>query len=478
MNLSALEIGKRALLAQKFGLDVTSNNIANVNTPGYSRRVAIMSETSPLKINNHQIGTGVIADKIQSFRQEYYDREVRNSNSRLSSYTNDTNFLQRVETIFSEPSDLNIGTMVENLLNSFDELSFKPENITLRQYAVLQAESLSERINQTANGLSDLRNEAYKNTATFTESINDLLKEIAALNNDILKSGNISSGESLTLIDERENKLEELSKIVDIKVGNNDDGSVNIFVNGINLLTSSSYSTVKINETTNNTGERTLSIVKFDEDKGTTIELQPQSGEVSSNLKMFNITLDDLDTSNSFSIAKQLNSFVNNLANEINNYLSLGFGLNDTGTAAPGRVLFESGGGAINAFNIRVNQSLKENPADLPIAGIANEPGNAEIASLIGKISSDTGFLNNQTPSEFYNNLVGKIGTITKEALNGQQAAKLLGDQMLSQRDSVMGVSLDEEAVNLIKYQKAFEASSRIVSTTNELLGTLVNLGR
>ncbi|HOQ49968.1 MAG TPA: flagellar basal body protein, partial [Candidatus Kapabacteria bacterium] len=88
-SFSALEIGKRALLAQRFGIEVTSNNIANVNTAGYSRRSAVLGESSPLFRNGQFIGTGAVAQKLRTFREEFFDRELRSTVARHSTFEND-----------------------------------------------------------------------------------------------------------------------------------------------------------------------------------------------------------------------------------------------------------------------------------------------------------------------------------------------------------------------------------------------------
>jgi len=479
MGFSSLEIGKRALIAQKFGLDITGNNIANVNTPGYSRRTAILAETDQIKQKNNYLGTGVVVQKIQNFREEYYDKEIRNALSRVSNYENDTTYLQRLETILAEPGDTGINEIVTDFFNKFEELTVKPESIPLRQNLLSIATTLTDRVNYSANSISDLRQEVKKKSSAIADNINSLLTDIASLNNQILRSGNSSTSESQTLIDERANRLEDLSKSIDTKIGTNDDGSINVFVNGMNLLTSNVFSSVKINEVIDDTsGERSLVLTKYDSENSTSIELEPQSGEIYSNIKLYNVTLDDLDSSGSFSVPKSINDFVVNLASKVNSYTRIGFGLNDASGSDPQRDFFQGNGGKISSFNITVNPDLIDNPADIPLTSMAGESGNSEISSLIAKISTDNTFLNNQNPIDYYTNLMGKLGSISKETLNSLNSTQLIEQQLNSQRESVIGVNLDEEAVNLIKFQKAFEAASRIVNTSNEILGTLVNLGR
>lgn len=477
-GFSSLEIGKRALLAQKFGLDVTSNNIANVNTPGFSRRSTVLSETEPIKKNLNFIGSGVIVSKIQSFRQEYYDKEIRNSLSRINLFENDINFLNRIETILIEPGENSISNTLSQFFNSFRELTVRPDNISLRQNLLTISNTLSDRFNQVANNFDELRNDANKNLENIIKNINSLLINISELNNEISKTSSNITTESQTLIDQRATKLEELSKYLDIKIGYNPDGTINIFNNGINILTNNVPSKIILKENVDSfNSERTLKVFKVNEENNSEIEINPSSGELASNLKLYNITLDDNDTSNQYSIARKFNDFVSNFANRINSYFSLGYGLNDNSENPPNRLLFVSDSSEINAKNIKINSQLTEKPEDIPLSSMVKESGNNQIALLVSEFAYDDNFLDNLNPIDFYANFIGKIGITLKENQNNHNSSKLIEQQLNSQRESLMGVNLDEEAVNLIKYQKAFEASTRIITVTNELLANLVRLG-
>ena len=265
-GFSSLEIGKRALLAQKFGLDVTSNNIANVNTPGFSRRSTVLSETEPIKKNSNFIGSGVIVSKIQSFRQEYYDKEIRNSLSRINLFENDISFLNRIETILIEPGENSISNTLSQFFNSFRELTVRPDNISLRQNLLTISNTLSDRFNQVANNFAELKNDAKKNSENIIKNINSLLINISELNNEISKTSSNITTESQTLVDQRATKLEELSKYLDIKIGYNPDGTINIFNNGINILTNNVPSKIILKENVDSfNSERTLKVFKVNE---------------------------------------------------------------------------------------------------------------------------------------------------------------------------------------------------------------------
>lgn len=474
-NFSTLEIGKRALLAQRFGLDVTSNNIANVNTEGYSRRQPTFSQTSPTYTSSGFIGTGAVAQKLRTFRQEFYDKEMRSSISLSAGYASDEKIYGRIETILAEPTDTGINEVVSEFFNSFENLALQPEDLGLREHALGLAKSLTDRFHSTAQKLIDTRDEVLGDIKADIDSMNGLIKGIADLNEKIVATYSQAGQESQTYVDEREVLLEDLSELAGVSVSQGDYGDVNVFINGINVVTGAISSEVRLQETVDSTtGEITATIIKSDEDGNALTTITPDSGELKSLLTHYNITLDENDSSGAYSLRKKLDDFANAIANKVNALTTTGYSLeNNTGVN-----FFEPVVGGVNAMNIEVSDDVKNNPNNIPLSDAPNEPGNNEIALKIALLSSDQNFIENASPSEFYSGVLGRLGTMGNESVNGATSANLVKEQLDIQRESVIGVNLDEEAVNLIKFQKAFEASSRVINTTNDLLGVIINLGR
>lgn len=475
----SLEIGKRALLAQRFGIDVTSNNIGNVNTPGYSRRSAVLTETDPSRTQNQYIGTGSKVALLQNFRNELLDKEVRTANSQAKALQIEQDLYQKIDAILAEPSDTGLGELLNKFLSTFNNLALIPDDIAQRQFLLEQAHTLAERFNSTAIGLSELRNDTKFALNQQMNHANKLIQEIVELNRSIVNSNAQTNSEAQTLIDKRALKLEELSNLFGINVSYNEDGTANVFVNGTNLITSQVGSIVKLNETFNTlTGEKTVEIIKINPENDSATILTPQSGEIGTNIKFYNVILDDRESSNSFSVAKQLDEFANALVQSVNSKTITGFGLNDKGPQPPGRTFFEPNIGFVSASLIKVSKDIEDKPELIPLSSKASEPGNNDIALSIGRILEDRSFLGGQNPSEFYANFLGKVSYSTSEAINGLSTSKLIQSQLEVQRESLIGVNLDEEAISLIKFQKAFEAASRVINSANEIMNTIINLGR
>lgn len=476
MALSAMEIGKRALMVNQFGLDVTSNNISNVNTEGYSRRSVSVSETTPRYTTSGYIGTGSMVEKLRTYREEFFDSEIRKTLAQKAGFASDENILSRVEAVLAEPTESGMGEVVSEFLNEFETLSQKPENIAERDYVLSLAQTTAERFNSTALSLADSRNEIKNSLESNIKTANEIIQKITDLNKQVVATKSQTGADTQTLIDQRETAIEELSKTLGVSVTQADNGAVNVYVNGINIVTNNVYSTIELQETvTSGTAERSLSIVKKDNLGNVTGEVTPVTGEFASQMKHFNVTLDNVDSSGGLSVAKELDDYAGALARKVNSILQGGYGLNESTPSA--RVLFTPVLGRVTASSIGVNQELLDDSSLLAISDSPNEPGNNSLALKVADLTKDETFLNSMTPSEYYSTFLGNVGGMSKEAATSSKTTGLVSDQLTSQRESTIGVNLDEEAVNLIKYQKGFEASSRIINTMSDILATIINLG-
>lgn len=478
MSLNSLEIGRKALLAQRMGLDITSNNIANVNTDGYSRRDAQFVQSDPIYQNGNFQGTGALMGKLRNFREEFFDREVRNTLARKYSLENDDKILERVETILAEPTDSNINDSVTDFFKSFDELALKPENVGLREAVLEKANTFVDKFNYLSQQLSDARKEVGRDIYSMTDEANRIITEIASLNESFSSNKSMAYEQAHTMIDKREKLLEDLSQITNVNVTENDDGTVNAYINGINVVTKHVPSTLKVQETVSNSGELTYKLTKVDKKGNFLNYITPTTGKMASALQHFNVTLDGRESSSQFSAFKRLNDYATAIVNNVNNLTKTGFGLDDTNPTSPARNFFEIGDTNNSSFSIKLSDDVKNNPRGIPLSSAVNEPGNSDVARSIARLTEKKDFIGNESYDEYYAAFVGKVGATRQDTIKLHDNVNVVSEQLENQRQSIIGVNLDEEAVNLIKFQQAFQAASRIVSSTNEMLTTIVNLGR
>jgi flagellar hook-associated protein 1 FlgK len=323
---------------------------------------------------------------------------------------------------------------------------------------------------------TELRSQVSEKITTSTDEVNRIIERITELNNKLTPLVSLGSDAGATIINERARAVEQLSALVGpVNATVDTKGLMSVSVNGASIISTVIGHKVQVSETTSSSGERTLSMQVISRASGDVIsKFNPGAGEIASNLKHYNVTLDGSDSSGGFSIVKSLDELAGAIVNKVNTVAQTGYGLDDV--TAPNRNIFDPTG--TTAASIKLDAAVLNQPRNLPISIEAGTPGDNTIARQIAALADDPTFINAQTAQQFYANTLNRVATAGADAANGAKTTSLVNDQLNAQRESVIGVNLDEEALSLIRYQRAFEAAARIVNTTNELLGTLINLGR
>lgn len=480
MMIRSLEIGKRALLATQRGFDVTSNNIANVNTPGYARQALMLRPGESVPAGGFYIGMGVLSAGIRQFRDQLIERDQRAYTSTQSFYQQQTTTLQRIETALGEPGEQTIQTALQQFFDAASQLASNPSRMADRQLFVARASELASTFNRTSTALENLRTSTFDRIMGDVTRVNQILDSIARINQRINATLDATGQPAASLVDQQSQMLQELSQYLDISITREPTGTVNVTSSGIMLVSLNSSLSLSVQKNINSsTGETTLnySVQKND---GTTVgTFQPSNGELASLTESYNIALNPLTASTQFSIARELDRLAATLADRINTLTTSGYGLNDTGAVPPGRALFvPSSGSTITAQTISVNPALLSDPAAVPTSSTPSTPGKSDIIAAIAALASDATFLDSMTPEGFYGSIASQLAQFGASANDRLTAAKTVLQQITAERESLSGVNLDEEATNLITYQRAFEAAARVVSISSDMLSTLVNLGR
>jgi len=338
---------------------------------------------------------------------------------------------------------------------------------------------IRDRFNYISGTLDDTRTELGRDITATVDTANNLIEQITAFNTAAAAGQSLPDNESQTLIDEREKALEELSELGDISITHNDHGTINVFMNGVNLVTKTIGSKLAVQENVNEvTGEVNFRLTKVDGDGNVINSLNPNGGELHSLLTHFNETLDGLDTSGNYSPVSDLNNLMQALVTNVNEISQDGYGLDDVeGDDPPNRQIFEivANGGY---YRMSLSDDFDGKPRDIPLSAGSGEPGNSEIARRIARLADDQQFIENSTYAEYYAGFLGKLGSARQTVTNGLENSTLVSEQLDNQRESIIGVNMDEEAINLVKFQRAFVAASRIITDTNEMMKNLINLGR
>lgn len=474
--LRSLEIGKRALLANQLALDVTANNVANVNTPGYSQRRIELTETSPELTTAGLLGTGVSATRILRIHNQYIEQNIRATTAQKFASEHSFSIIRQIESFLGIDSETSIVTYIQNFFDALHFLANQPESLQRRSAVVSAAQSLTETFHSLGKKLTQLRFDLKDKATNITTTVNSLLEQIAKLNEKIRAASAHITQNTAAYEDRRSALLDELSRYLDISVHIDEQNLTHIAVNGTSILFGTNYHTLRVQETIDSTTEeRTLQIFLENRTGTPIIPIEPTAGELGSVLHLYNVLLDDKDTSGKFSLTSELNRFVESFVAQFNAVSTNGYGLDDNG-ALPGRNFFDPDGTTI--FTIAVSDEIQNDPRAIPTSSTPGTPGNNDIALQLANLINKEDFLNGTTMTDYLSQIMTQLSIQGQNAQRNIDASSALEAQLISQKEAISGVNLDEEAVNLIKYQKAYEAAARIFTISNELLETLINLGR
>jgi flagellar hook-associated protein 1 len=427
-----LQTSLRGLLAQQRGLDVTSHNVSNSNTIGYSRQEAVLAPSMALRLpaggvqdgGASDLGTGVDVLEYKRIRDVFLDIQYRAQNTNLGDATQTAESLNEAELAFAEPGENGIADRLGKLWSAWSDLSNAPDSTAARQSLVEQANSLATALKTLDQQLASAGAQAgaeYNALVGGGGEIATIARELAGLNTAI--SGAIGAGSQPNdLLDRRDLLLDRLSEYGQVSVSDAGGGMIDVsFGDAANPLVSST--TTDWPQTLANPGGKLGSLLEISRSGGT--------------IDQYRSDLDDT---------------VETLANSINAI--------HTSAGGPAFFAFTSGSAA-STLTVAVSAAGVQTSAS-PAAG-ANELARA-ISGLRGGGADQS-----------YNTLVARVGNDVREATRGQAAAQTLRDSVDDRRQSVSGTSLDEEMSNLIRFQRAYQASARTLSTMDETLDVLIN---
>jgi flagellar hook-associated protein 1 FlgK len=459
-----LNMGASALNAQTAGMDVTGENLANVNNTAYARQRVSLAESTPLNTTVGQEGTGVTVTGITQVRNALIDGQIQAEAGVSGSLNSQQLALQDAEAGLGEQitnstsgtsnaSPNGLTAALSNLFNSFQTLSTAPTSIPDRQGAIASAQQLAIQFNQVSSSLSSLTTNLNSSVQSDVNGSNQDLTQIANLNAQIVQAQDIG-GSPNQLIDEREQTMEDLASKVNFTTSTQSNGAVNVTIGGVTMVSGVTQSD---------------SLQTYTDTNG---NLQVQAQTAGTHLTLAGGSIEGSITARDGAVA-QLQTSVNTLASQlitqVNSIYSGGYDLNGNS----GQSLFTGA----NAANISVNATLVTNPSTFQASGLSGQTGDNTVALELAQLgNSSVAGLNNQTFSGSYSTVVATLGTALA-SVNSQVTNSGAVTQMLTnQRSSISGVNVDEEMTNLMMFQKAYEASAELISTVNQMMQTAVSM--
>jgi flagellar hook-associated protein 1 FlgK len=425
-TLQGLQTALSGLIANQEAIDTTGHNITNANTPGYSRQTAVLQTNTPLPIAamspvtgaGGQMGTGVSVTTFERIRNTYLDAQYRTQNAALGSASTEANELKQAQSAFDEPSSSGLSSQISAFWSAWSSLANSPSGAG-REGVVSTGSQLATTLNQLSAQLQTISTQATQQYAAITGptgEVQDDANQIAQLNHQILLSEQAGQAPN-DLLDRRDELLDKLSELANVTVTKAANGTDTV-----------------------NFGDAAKPLVE-----GTTVTWPQEltaaaGGQLGALLKLSG------PTGALASYGEALNEVANDLSTSVN----------ALHTSTP----FFTG-------NTAATIKVAVTPAEVQTSGNGTSGGN-EVAQAIANLRGGTA-------DQRYAGLIAQVGSDVQTAEDNQSTSQAVVTAIGNQRQSVSGVSLDEEMTNLISFQRGYEASARTLTAMDQMLETLID---
>lgn len=477
-----LEMAKRALFTQQSALYTTGHNISNANTEGYTRQ-RVNFETLPGypsgSLNRPQIpgqlGQGVQAGSVERIRDKFLDLQFRSENSKASYWETMSNSLYRVESLLNEPSESGLSSTMDKFWQSLQDLAGNPENSGARSVVVQRGLAVADMFNYLRENLTKMEADVSNQIDVTISDANSLLRQINRINDQIKElepHGYVTND----LYDQRDNLIDKLSGIVNIKVHRvaSSESALDI-ADGITKIelvqdNGQSYPTpIYLLEP----GKEPVQF-GLNEENEITLNDNPvdlPSGSLKALTDVLGKNNPDENTVSFETLLKQLDDLAQTFVEKFNEQHAQGKDMN----GQDGIEFFQYSEDGV----MTVAASLVEDP-NLVAASSNGDNGNGanalELAKMFERVYNDNPLIGNgKSIKSFYQGMIGNLGVAAQEANRMANNTVILRSQVEEQRMSVSSVSLDEEMTNMIKFQHAYNAAARSMTAVDEILDRIIN---
>lgn len=458
---SLLNVARDALTAQTFGVSVTSQNITNANTPGYVRREAILASRV---LGNQTYGT-VVAIGIKRNQDSFIAQKFLSATGMGAAATERDQELQQIEALFNDMSGAGIGEALDRINASFQQLSVDPGDAISRENVLTALAGFTGRLNETGNALAVQRTEIFNQMQNQVSDLNEKAVQIADLNKKIAEAV-VLGNDAADLKDRRNQIIVELSNIVDIKLVEGKDGALFVQAAGATLVEGDIARSFGVELASN--GDVRLTARRTPTSSATDVTGGLNGGTLAGLKETRDVDLR--------AIASKLDTFVYDFATAMNTQHAAGFGL-DGGT---GRNLFD-----LNLVGAPPDGASRTISLSVDVAGQPNRiaasdsaltlPGSGVNAKAITQLfDQPVLFGGTRTASEGYSDIIGDVGLRRANSKGQMELRSAMQAQFSELNDAASGVSLDEEMVNLTKFQRAYQAATKVLATVDELLQELI----
>ena len=510
-TFAGLSIASSGLFAAQRALDITGHNISNANTRGYSRQRLNQAAQDPMSIvgGQGQLGLGVKMQFISQVRDEMLDIKYRTEVNTLGEWEEKYNSISQIEAIFNEPTDTGIRKVMDNFFEGLNSLSKDPSSPTTRAVFIQSAVALAQNFNHMTDNFEKMIRDANEEVESSVRSINSMGSQIARLNEQILEA-ELDGSRANDLRDARNLLIDDLSKLVDIQVkevpiSNGNSSTLSILIQGTPLVNHTDTNVLELETDQDHpmykdgldaipprTDLSTIRVSNIKWATGSSLDQTKLGGTIGGQLQQRDGFKDENKGIPYY--VRFTSEFAKSFAETINTAHAAGYALG--ATTPSGLDIFESNGGAtINAGNIKVNQALLNDPTLLALGGVSGAKDDNKNAIAMLELRNNKSFiseidynplsgkskivLGEGTPEDVIKTMISTLGVDGQEAKRMFNNQQYLAEEIDSFRMSVSGVSQDEEMSNMIKFQHAYNAAARMITTVDEMIDVIINrMGR
>lgn len=476
MGLNSLfNIATSGVTMARVAMEVTSENIANVNTPGYSRQTTVFKTGPITNANGFPLGTGVQLATVQRSHDELLQLQLVKGNSQLGESETKQTALAQIEPFFNEVTNDGLGQTMEDFFNSWQDLSVTPQGSAERQAVVSRSQVLVDTFHQLNTNLNDSLAGADRSLDGITADITAKAKSIASLNEQILQTERLG-GNANELRDQRDYLTQELAKKVGVSYAEQADGTLTVSLPGGEPLVQGNTFATLSTEVDAGTGLNKVMLTPVG--GGVATDVTTSIGGTDNSLGEIGGTLQVRDEIVPGYLAK-LDEMARQLVTSVNAQHSSGYGLDGTQNDFFDPTKTTSADIALNS-SLTANKIAAAGQDPTSVSGPGDNTGAVALAKLKSASLTFTvaGTATSATMSSYYNAFVSSVGIDAENAANSTAQSGSFLRQLNALRESNSGVSLDEEMTNLIKYQRAFEASAKVINAATDMLDTVMGLIR
>lgn len=457
-----LNTAKSAILVNQAAVQITAHNISNANTEGYSRQRAVLSAGYPLRTPSGTFGTGVRLDNVERLRDTLADQSVRRESGKAASFGTRSDLLGRVETIFGEPSETGIGSTLDRFWSSWSDLANTPTSNNARTMVRQRGEQVALALNGAAERLNVIEADVRADVVDTIGELNGLARGIAELNQQIVisETNGTTAGD---LRDARDALVDQVAKIGNVRVVVENDGTYNVTLDGSPFVQGSSPQSMSADM-----GGGGLVVVRS---QGQQFDFPREGSRLGAMVRFIN---EDI-----VNVRASLDQFASGLVTTVNGIHELGW----TPTGAGVQFFAEPAdpvANPITARNISLSAAVLADASVIAASDTVGATTDNTIALQLAALRHDPSTMpagaNTTSFAGYYETIVTGVALELRSAEDSTGVYETLAAQAEMRRQSYSGVSTDEELVKLIQFQQAYGAATRIVSTVDEMMQSLLNM--